>query len=25
MAGVPAIWELIRKGILAQVNNAGFI
>ena len=25
MAGVPAIWELIRKGILAQVINAGFI
>ena len=25
MAGVPAIWELIRKGIVAQVNNAGFI
>jgi len=25
MVGVPAIWELIRKGILAQVNNAGAI
>jgi len=25
MAGVPAIWELIRKGIVAQVNNAGVI
>ena len=22
MVGVPAIWELIRKGILAQVNNS---
>ena len=25
MVGVPAIWELIRKGILTQVNNAGAI
>jgi long-chain acyl-CoA synthetase len=25
MVGVPAIWELIRKGILAQVNSAGTI
>ena len=25
MVGVPAIWELIRKGILAQVNNSGAI
>ena len=23
MVGVPAIWELIRKGILAQVNSSG--
>ncbi len=23
MIGVPAIWELIRKGILAQVNSSG--
>ena len=25
MMGVPALWELIRKGILAQVNNGGAI
>ncbi len=25
MVGVPAVWELIRKGILAQVNSAGAI
>jgi len=25
MVGVPAIWELIRKGILAQVNSSGAI
>ena len=25
MVGVPAIWEVIRKGILAQVNKSGFI
>ncbi|ETW80068.1 expressed putative fatty acid biosynthesis enzyme [Heterobasidion irregulare TC 32-1] len=23
MIGVPAVWELIRKGILSQINNAG--
>ncbi|KAI0296977.1 long-chain-fatty-acid-CoA-ligase [Multifurca ochricompacta] len=23
MVGVPAVWELIRKGIVAQVNNSG--
>ena len=23
MVGVPAVWELIRKGILAQVNSSG--
>jgi long-chain acyl-CoA synthetase len=25
MVGVPAIWELIRKGILAQVNSSGTV
>jgi hypothetical protein len=25
MVGVPAMWELIRKGILAQVNNSGSV
>jgi long-chain acyl-CoA synthetase len=25
MVGVPAVWELIRKGILAQVNSSGAI
>ena len=25
MVGVPAVWELIRKGILAQVNKSGTI
>ena len=25
MVGVPAVWELIRKGILAQVNKSGAI
>ncbi|KAI9455375.1 long-chain-fatty-acid-CoA-ligase [Russula earlei] len=25
MIGVPALWELIRKGIIAQVNNSGTI
>jgi long-chain acyl-CoA synthetase len=25
MVGVPAVWELIRKGILAQVNNSGAV
>jgi long-chain acyl-CoA synthetase len=25
MVGVPAVWELIRKGILAQVNKSGVI
>jgi len=25
MVGVPAVWELIRKGILAQVNRSGAI
>ena len=25
MVGVPAVWELIRKGIVAQVNNSGVI
>jgi long-chain acyl-CoA synthetase len=25
MVGVPAIWELIRKGILAQVNSSGAV
>jgi long-chain acyl-CoA synthetase len=25
MVGVPAVWELIRKGIVAQVNNSGVV
>jgi len=25
MVGVPAVWELIRKGIIAQVNNSGTV
>ncbi len=25
MVGVPAVWELIRKGILAQINKSGTI
>jgi long-chain acyl-CoA synthetase len=25
MVGVPAVWELIRKGIVAQVNNSGSV
>jgi long-chain acyl-CoA synthetase len=25
MVGVPAVWELIRKAILAQVNNSGAV
>jgi len=25
MVGVPAVWELIRKGILAQVNKSGTV
>lgn len=25
MVGVPAVWELIRKGILAKVNSAGSV
>jgi long-chain acyl-CoA synthetase len=25
MVGVPAVWELIRKGIIAQVNNSGAV